>query len=124
MDQIDPASLVEGYDGITHGLKLPDADDRHVLAAAIHAKAAFLVTFNTRDFPDEVLTQYGLLAIHPDDFLCDLLGAFGFVFLVAASNHRRSLSRPPKDAQGYLGSLLRIGLPKLADQLTAHAGEI
>jgi len=29
--------LVEGYDDLIESVKLPDEDDRHVLAAAIHA---------------------------------------------------------------------------------------
>jgi len=31
--------LVEGYEPLIEGLKLPDADDRHVLAAAIKVGA-------------------------------------------------------------------------------------
>jgi predicted nucleic acid-binding protein len=36
-------------------LTLPDADDRHVLAAAIRSSADVIVTFNLGDFPPEVL---------------------------------------------------------------------
>lgn len=35
--------LVTGYQSLISTLTLPDADDRHVLAAAIHAGAAFIV---------------------------------------------------------------------------------
>lgn len=34
--------LVDGYEPTVSGLKLPDPDDRHVLAAAIHANAGVL----------------------------------------------------------------------------------
>lgn len=38
--------LVEGHEPLIEGLKLPDPEDRHVLAAAIKAKARVLVTSN------------------------------------------------------------------------------
>jgi hypothetical protein len=39
--------LVTGYEGLISGLTLPDPDDRHVLAAAIHARAILILTFNS-----------------------------------------------------------------------------
>jgi hypothetical protein len=60
--------------GLEAGLtSLPDSDDRHVLAAAIHCGAQETVTFNLRDFPDTVLRPYGIRAIHPDSFIEHLL---------------------------------------------------
>jgi predicted nucleic acid-binding protein len=43
--------------------------DRHVLAAAIRSSAQSIVTFNLKHFPAEVLSQYDLEAVHPDEFL-------------------------------------------------------
>jgi predicted nucleic acid-binding protein len=40
--------LVEGYEPLIDGLKLPDPDDRHVLAAAIKCGARVIVTSNVR----------------------------------------------------------------------------
>ena len=48
--------LVTGYEPMIEGLKLPDPDDRHVLAAAIKAGAQVIVTRNLKDFPDPTLT--------------------------------------------------------------------
>ena len=42
--------LVEGFEPRIALLTLPDPDDRHVLAAAIQAKASIIVTSNTGDF--------------------------------------------------------------------------
>lgn len=39
--------LVSGYEPLIEGLKLPDPDDRHVLAAGIKAGAQVIVTRNT-----------------------------------------------------------------------------
>ncbi|WP_230204834.1 PIN domain-containing protein [Parafrankia elaeagni] len=43
--------LVSGYEPLIDGLKLPDPDDRHVLAAAVKAGAQVIVTRNLKDFP-------------------------------------------------------------------------
>jgi len=47
--------VVTGYEPLIEVLDLPDAGDRHVLAAAIKANAQIIVTENTKDFPDEKL---------------------------------------------------------------------
>src|SRR5438046_1599800 len=61
--------LVTDYHDLISSLKLPDADDRHVLAAAIKAGTSVIVTYNLKDFPADALESYGVEAQHPDDFL-------------------------------------------------------
>lgn len=53
MDKAVPDCLVEGYEPWIANLELPDPDDRHVLAAAIHVGAQCIVTTNLKDFPGE-----------------------------------------------------------------------
>ncbi|HTA22848.1 MAG TPA: PIN domain-containing protein [Terriglobales bacterium] len=48
---------------------IPDKDDRHVLAAAVMARANAIITQNTRHFPKECLDKYGVLCQTADDFL-------------------------------------------------------
>src|SRR5450631_1494690 len=64
-------AVVTGYEPLIGSLHLPDLDDRHVLAAAIRARAQIIVTFNLSDFPPEALTDWDVEAKHPDDFLVD-----------------------------------------------------
>jgi len=47
----------------------PDANDRHVLAAAVRGQANAIVTSNTKHFPEACIEEYGLLCQSPDDFL-------------------------------------------------------
>jgi hypothetical protein len=63
--------VVMGYEPLIGSPHLPDLDDRHVLAAAIRARAQIIVTFNLSDFPPEALTDWDVEAKHPDDFLVD-----------------------------------------------------
>jgi predicted nucleic acid-binding protein len=66
-----PGALVSGYEPLAEALKLPDPDDRHVLAAAIAAGAVVIVTSNLDDFPAEALQPFGVEAKTPDDFVLD-----------------------------------------------------
>ena len=59
-----PAGIAEAVDC--------DPDDRHVVAAAIAAKAELIVTDNVRHFPAKALVPLGIEAVTPDRFLCDL----------------------------------------------------
>ncbi len=48
---------------------IPDEGDRHVLAAAIMARANAIVTQNTEHFPKACLERWGVLCQTADDFL-------------------------------------------------------
>jgi hypothetical protein len=71
--------------------------DRHVLAAAIAAGAALIVTFNLQDFPAAALDPWGVTAQTPDAFLCGRFRAAPDVIAAtvtrqAARYHRPSMS--------------------------------
>ncbi len=51
MDAAVPDCLISGYEDLIAALELPDADDRHVLAAAIRGRVDVIVTLNLKDFP-------------------------------------------------------------------------
>ncbi len=117
-------SLVIGYEGLIDGLSLPDPDDRHVMAAAIHAGAQVIVTLNLSDFPSDALAAHGIEGRHPDDFCCELLNTSLGPFLDAVRLQRLSLKNPPRDVPEFLGNLQVIGLPKTATRLRLFADSI
>ena len=49
--------------------ELPDLNDQHVLDAAIHAAAEFIVTTNIKDFPAPLMTDVHVKAVTLDEFL-------------------------------------------------------
>jgi predicted nucleic acid-binding protein len=110
MDLHAEDALVTGYEDLIEGLKLPDPDDRHVLAAAIRGRADIIVTANTRDFPAEVLRSFGIEPQHPDEFVVHLLDLAPGLVLTAARRHRESLKNPPKTPEEYLDMLEKEGL--------------
>ncbi len=117
MNQTIPNSVVSNYEARIPSLNLPDANDRHVLAAAIEAQAPLIVTFNLSDFPRPALQRHNVQAIHPDDFLSGLFDENATLFLRAVQAHRASLRHPPKDASGYVQTLRANGLKELARRL-------
>ncbi|QOQ83811.1 PIN domain-containing protein [Comamonas thiooxydans] len=121
MGQAVPDCLVTGYDALINGLTLPDQDDRHVLAAAIRCGAGVIVTMNLKDLPPAALSQYGVEAQHPDEFLFDLMDLDLAAVLNAASKHRASLKNPELTAQEYLDMLERQGLTQTCRKLAAYS---
>lgn len=103
-------SLVAGFEYLIPSIALPDPDDRHVVAAAIHGGADLIVTFNLDDFPAAALQPYNLTAQHPDDFVVDLYDLNPAKVLEAVAAHRRSLRNPPKTVDEYLDTLAAQGL--------------
>lgn len=117
MDSHTRDGLVEGFELLIDGLKLPDPDDRHVLACAIHCGAEAIITFNLKDFPSEMLNSYDIRAIHPDEFLVDMLALNPGSVIQALQQHRKSLNNPAFTADEYLDVLLNQRLPNLAGSL-------
>lgn len=117
MNEAFPDTNVEGYKKHIEGLLLTDPDDRHVLAAALEAKADFLVTANLKDFLSPKLQLKGLHVIHPDEFLCHLIYenpdavTSGFDKLVSR------LKKPLQSKEDVLNTLQQCGLFQTVQKL-------
>ena len=124
MDQHVPDCLVTGYEPLISTFTLPDPDDRHVLAAAVHGGATSIVTFNLGDFPASVLDPYHIEAIHPDEFVVRLWDESPAAVLEAARRQRAGLKRPPKTAAEYLATLEQCRLVETAARLGSYRDEL
>ena len=124
MDAHIPDALVTGYESRIAGLTLPDPDDRHVLAAALHCGATMIVTKNLKDFPAAVLTPLGIEALHPDTFVRRLFDDNPDAVLAAARSHRADLMNPPRSPAEYLDALTDHDMAETADALKNREGDL
>lgn len=113
-----PDSLVFGWEGLVEGLPpMPDADDRHVLAAAICGHADAIVTFDLAHFPAAVLAPFGIEAQHPDEFLLNQIDLNAIAALKSVKAMRARWHKPPVAALELAGTLEKLGLPLTAARL-------
>ncbi|MER7431453.1 PIN domain-containing protein [Nonomuraea rubra] len=111
--------LVEGYEPLIEGLKLPDADDRHVLAAAIKVGARVIVTSNLKDFPADYVTPWDIEVKSPDDFVLDQIDLDGRVVWACVQQIADSRISPPETVDDVLDALEAAGLVEAVAALRA-----
>jgi hypothetical protein len=124
MDAYVDDCIVTGYEPLVDTLQLPDSNDRHVLAAAIKAKASFIVTFNIRDFPPAVLDPFQVQAITPDEFVVRLIDEDYHEILKLVKRQRENMTLPSLTVEQYLEMLERQRLSKTVAFLREHRTEI
>lgn len=124
MERHVPNCRVTDYEDLIPTLTLPDPDDRHVLAAAIHARADVIVTANIRHFPSDVLARYRITSQRPDDFIGHFLDQDASRVLDAVRRQRAGLQRPPYTASELLDTLERQGLTQTVARLRPLAAQI
>lgn len=113
---------VVGWEHLVNDLNLPDPEDNHVLAAAIRGHAQVIVTANLKHFPQLILKEFDIQAIHPDEFVVSLMDLHegrivGIVHLQAAA-----LKNPPMSVPDVVDALARSGLPRTAARLRIALG--
>ncbi|MFG2815739.1 PIN domain-containing protein [Streptomyces sp. NPDC048410] len=124
MNQAVRDSLVVGFEPIIEGLKLPDMDDRHVLAAAIQAGAQVIVTNNRKDFPPDYLSNWGIERKSADEFVLDLIGLDDRVVYACVQAIATSRRCPPQTFDDVLGQLERSGLTESVAALRRGPGAV
>lgn len=112
-----PEATAHVSPGLMNSLSLPDADDLHILAAAIMTKAAVIVTDNLKDFPKETLAAYEIEAISADDFLADCIDLGKAEALAALRTMRERFKNPAMDAESLLTRMEQLGLVQTAKML-------
>ncbi|WGK59852.1 PIN domain-containing protein [Pantoea sp. SS70] len=117
MNKALPDAMVSGFEPLISGITLPDSNDCHVVAAAIRCKAEVIVTMNLKDFPGNLLAEFEIEALHPDEFIMDLFDLNQALVLKAVNAQRASFRQPAMGVTVYLDSLLRQGLPMTVSAL-------
>ena len=108
---------VTSFQDLVTSVSLPDENDRHVLAAAVKANADAIITLNIKHFPESSLSPHGVEALHPDDFVLDLIDLNAHQVLEAARLCWQRRRKPPLTWDQYLESLKRSSLPQSAEKL-------
>lgn len=121
MNKHAEACLVTDYEDLIPSLQLPDAKDRHILAAAIRGRADVIVTNNLKHFPRGALSKFGIEAQHPDQFFTHLIDLDRSAVCTAAKRQRESLQNPTKTVDEYLATLEAAGLPQTVASLRQFA---
>lgn len=114
--------MIEGHEHLIAGLALPDPDDRHVLAAAIHEGVPVIVTFNLRDFPATALAPHGVVAIHPDAFVSACVEAAPGTVVEVVWKQARGLRSPPTPVGQMLDRIAAQGLPNAVAAMRRQLG--
>ena len=117
-------ALVTGYEPLIATLELPDADDRHVLAAAIRCGAQYVVTDNLADFPADVLARFNIEAVDADGFLSRTFDLYPSEALGVLRTLRKAYSNPPFTPSEFVCDLTTKGLPRLATQTKERRDEL
>ena len=94
MNESIPDCLMENYESLIEVVQLPDSNDRHILAAAIKGKVDVIVTFNLKDFPENILKNYAIQAEHPDEFISHLIDLHAGTVYEVVKKQRASLKNP------------------------------
>jgi len=112
MTKAFPEALVSNdyKKALESGLTLPDTQDVHVLAAAIHCRASTIVTDNIKHFPAGVLAQHNIEAKTADEFIADEIDLDQIKAVETVRRLRASLKRPEITASELLIRMEARGL--------------
>jgi hypothetical protein len=122
METAVPDAVITEYEALEDCLDLPDANDKHVLAAAIVGRADVIVTTNIKHFPPSGLSPYKIDAQHPDEFISHVLTLDPTQAVGALKGMRARLKAPSFSAEEFLALLTRRGLPRSTTILAEYVG--
>lgn len=92
--QAFPSALIVVPENIVQ-LMTNHPNDRHVLAAAVIAKANIIVTSNLKHFQDRDLAPWQIQAKSPDEFLNELYNLYPEQVIEVLQLQSQSLKKPP-----------------------------
>ncbi|WP_291914755.1 PIN domain-containing protein [Chitinophaga sp. CB10] len=124
MDKAFPDAHVNGFEELIPMIVLPDADDRHVLAAAVHCEADLIITNNKKDFPAKITDDFSIGVVTPDELVVALLRISFSAVLEALRAQVGGLKNPPMTIPDVLNVLEKCGLKRGVGVLRAYLTNI
>ena len=120
MNREAPEALVTGYEYLMPTVVLTNNEkDRHVLAAAIHCGADYVITDDKKLSNDSAFAEHSISTMHPDNFVLALLEEDESAVLAAIALQIKNLTSPPATPAQHLTNLAAQNLPKTAARLKA-----
>lgn len=108
MQQALPDASVSGYEHHIESILMPDANDRHVVAAAIEVGAEGIVTVD-RHFNGVDMMHYNLRKITPDKLLTQLFEQDHALLFESIARARANLSNSRLEAREFVNQLHGTG---------------
>lgn len=112
-------ALVHGYEPLI-GSMSNDEKDRHVLAVAVRANAAAIITDNLKDFPAAATDPYNVDVVSADHFLLDQLDLAPGVVMSVLEEQAATHKLEPLTVERLLNSHERAGLVEFAAEARRH----
>ncbi len=75
------------------------------------------MTYNLRDFPEQIVARFDLTVMHPDDFLVHVFDLAPGIFCSAVKRQSLGLFHPPTTAEELLNTFQNQGLVQTAARL-------
>ncbi|GFE73505.1 PIN domain-containing protein [Novosphingobium sp. TCA1] len=114
-------AAVTGYEALESACAaIPDRNDHHVVAAALKAQAATIVTDNLKDFPADVLTGLNIEAKSTDAFIADTIELDPGRAVGALRSMRERFKNPALTAETLLLKIEAVGLNETAGTLRPY----
>lgn len=114
-------AAVTGYEALEPACAaIPDRNDHHVVAAALKAQAATIVTDNLRDFPADVLASLNIEANSTDAFIADTIELDPGRAVGALRSMRERFKNPALTAETLLLKIEAVGLNETAGTLRPY----
>lgn len=121
MERVFPDAGVLDYESLESAMCCHEGD-RHVMAAAVRARADVIVTDNLRHFPVECLGRFDLDAQSADEFLVHNYHVRSDLVFARLSAKVASYTNPSMSVADFARRLDAAGAPAFADVLRGHAG--
>jgi predicted nucleic acid-binding protein len=117
MTRTFPNASISGYETLVDSMD-NQAKDRHVAAAALHAKADAIVTYNVRDFRGRTLIDAGIEIVTPPDLVARWLTNEPSIVARAVERMAQRKQRPPMSASEVNASIgHQQGFREVAEKL-------